>query len=188
MKIGVLALQGDFREHILMLKKINIEYIEVRTKEQLDKVNGLIIPGGESTTIGKLMKKYKLDIEIKKRNKKGMPIFSTCAGGILLAKEIKSYPQQFKLGLIDISVERNAYGRQLDSFEADIKIKGFKKKFPAVFIRAPIIKDIHDGIEILASHEDNPVLLKKENILIATFHPELGEDPRIHRYFIDMVK
>ena len=139
MKIGVLALQGDFREHISILNKLKLEGVEVRTKQELDKVKGLIIPGGESTTMGKLLKKYKLDIEIKKRNKQGMPIYGTCAGAILLAKEIIN-SEQPRLNLIDISIDRNAYGRQTDSFEANIPFPGSKKLFNAIFIRAPIIK------------------------------------------------
>ena len=128
MSIGVLALQGDFADHAKILKKLKTKVREVRTKEDLDKVAGLIIPGGESTTIGKLLKKYDLDKEIKKRSKKGMPIYGTCAGAILLAKEIKNSDQP-SLGLIDITIERNAYGRQIDSFEENIQIKGMKKTF-----------------------------------------------------------
>jgi pyridoxal 5'-phosphate synthase pdxT subunit len=187
MKIGVLALQGDFREHINMLKKIGMNPIEVKKPEDLDKVYGLIIPGGESTTIGKLMKKYQLDKEIKERYRQGMPIYGTCAGAILLAKDIQN-SKQHKLGIIDISVSRNSYGRQIESFETDISLPDSKKPFKAIFIRAPQITEIRNGVKILAKHNDHPVLARTENILISTFHPELTDDTRIHEYFIKMIK
>lgn len=187
MKIGVLALQGDFREHINILKKLKLTPIEVRTKEELDSVKGLIIPGGESTTIGKLLKKYKLDKEIKRKHKEGMPIYGTCAGAILLAKEIIN-SEQHKLNLVDISIERNAYGRQIDSFEEKIRLPNSKKLFNAIFIRAPRIKDIRNGVRVLSRHKKEPVLIRSDNILISTFHPELTDDTRVHKYFVDMVK
>ncbi|MCK5281966.1 MAG: pyridoxal 5'-phosphate synthase glutaminase subunit PdxT [Nanoarchaeota archaeon] len=187
MKVGVLALQGDFREHISILKKLKLTPIEVRTKEELDNVKALIIPGGESTTIGKLLKKYQLDKEIKKRYKKGMPIYGTCAGAIVLAKEIID-SDQLNLDLIDVSIERNAYGRQADSFEADISLPNSKKPFHAIFIRAPKIKQIRNGVKILSKHKKEPILARTDNILISTFHPELTEDTRIHEYFIQMAK
>ena len=186
MKIGVIALQGDFREHVGILKKLGVETVEVRMPSDLKDVKGLIIPGGESTTIGKLMVKYELDKAIKEMTKKGMAVYGTCAGAILLAKEIIGN-RQFCLGLIDISVERNAYGRQIDSFEAELEIKGLGK-FNAVFIRAPIIKEIRNGVEILAKHGNEPVLLRKGKILVSTFHPELTDDARVHNYFVGMIK
>ncbi|MBD3164861.1 pyridoxal 5'-phosphate synthase glutaminase subunit PdxT [Candidatus Woesearchaeota archaeon] len=185
-RIGVLALQGDFREHIGILRKLGAKVLEIRNKKQLEGLDGLVMPGGESTTIGKLIKKYGFIDAIKKRYKEGMGIFSTCAGGILLAKEIKNSKQP-AIGLVDITIQRNAYGRQLDSFETKLFIKGFRNKFPAVFIRAPIIKEVHDGVEILAAYEEKPVLVKKKNILISTFHPELTDDKRIHKYFLDIL-
>ena len=185
--IGVLALQGDFFDHIKILKKLNVNPVEVRTKDALDSVDALIIPGGESTTIGKLLKKYKLDREIKLRFKKGMPIYGTCAGAIVLAKEILNYETQPRLGLVDISIDRNAYGRQIDSFETPLKIKGMKKKFNAIFIRAPIIKKIGKEIEVLAKHENKSVLIRNSHALISTFHPEMTEDRRVHGLFLNMV-
>ncbi len=187
LNIGVLALQGDFREHINILKKLKLIPVEIRTKEELDSVEGLIIPGGESTTMGKLLKKYKLAREIKRRYKEGMPIYGTCAGAILLAKEIID-SQQLKLDLIDISISRNAYGRQIDSFEAEIKVPDSKKPFNAVFIRAPKITEIRDCVKILSKHKKLPVLIRTDDILISTFHPELTDDTRIHKYFMKMVK
>ena len=187
MKIGVLALQGDFREHINILKKLKITPIEVRTKEELDSVKALILPGGESTTMAKLLKKYLLDKEIKNRYKKGMPLYGTCAGAILLAKEILD-SEQPRLSLIDISIERNAYGRQIDSFEADIVVPNSKKPFHAIFIRAPKIKEIRNGVKILSKHKNLPVLIRTDKILISTFHPELTDDTRIHKYFLEMIK
>ena len=186
MKIGVLALQGNFKEHIEILKKCNVEAKEIRLPSDLDDCNGLIIPGGESTAIGKLMKKYKLDRKIKNKHNEGMPIFGTCAGTILLAKEITGN-QQPKLELMDISVERNAYGRQIDSFEADIEINNLGT-FKGIFIRAPVIKNIYNGAEVLSEFNGNAVLVKNGNLLAATFHPELTDDLRLHKYFIEMVK
>ncbi len=181
-------MQGDFREHIAILKRLDAIPIEVRTKGDLDEAEALIIPGGESTTISKLIKKYRLGQEIKKRNRAGMPIYGTCAGAIVLAKEIIGYKDQATLGIIDVSIDRNAYGRQIDSFEAPISISGLKKKFNAIFIRAPIIKRMGDDIEVLARHDQEPVLIRQRNILIGTFHPELTEDPRVHELFLYMVK
>ena len=186
MKIGVLALQGNFREHIKILKKCNVEATEIRLPSDLDDCNGLIIPGGESTAIGKLMKKYRLDRKIKDKHNEGMPIFGTCAGTILLAKEITGN-QQPKLELMDISVERNAYGRQIDSFEADIEINNLGR-FKGIFIRAPVIKNIYNGAEVLSEFNGKAVLVKNGNLLAATFHPELTDDIRLHEYFIDIVK
>ena len=186
MKIGVLALQGNFKEHIEILKKCNVEAKEIRLPSDLDDCNGLIIPGGESTAIGKLMKKYKLDRKIKNKHNEGTPIFGTCAGTILLAKEITGN-QQPKLELMDISVERNAYGRQIDSFEADIEINNLGT-FKGIFIRAPVIKNIYNGAEVLSEFNGNAVLVKNGNLLAATFHPELTDDLRLHKYFIEMVK
>jgi len=186
MKIGVLALQGNFKEHIEMLKKCSVETKEIRMPSDLDDCDGLIIPGGESTTIGKLLKKYKLDKKIIENNSNGMPIFGTCAGAILLATEITDSKQP-KLSLIDISVKRNAYGRQVDSFETDVEVNGIGK-VKGVFIRAPIISKIYDGVEVLSEFNGEAVLVKNCNILVSTFHPELTDDVKIHNLFIEMVK
>src|SRR3989344_5679369 len=180
--IGVLALQGDFKEHIEMLKKCRVNAIEVRMPEDLKDVNGLIIPGGESTAIGKLMKQYNLDREIIKKHKRGMALYGTCAGAILLAKEIVGSKQP-RLNLLDVSIKRNDYGRQADSFEAELKIHGIGH-FNGIFIRAPVIEKVSNGIKILYELNNNPVLVQKENILASTFHPELANDVRVHEYFI----
>jgi len=185
MKIGVLALQGSVKEHVEAIKKCGVEPVLVKLPRDLDEINGLIIPGGESTTIGKLMKEYELDKAIKRRHEEGMPIYGTCAGAILLAKYIIGSKQP-RLGLMDVSVKRNEYGRQIDSFEADLNIFD-GKKFKGVFIRAPVIDAVHDGCKILAKFGDKPVFVEQRNLLVSTFHPELTNDLRIHRYFIEMV-
>ena len=186
MKIGVLALQGAIREHIKLLEKCSVEPVLVKFPRDLENINGLIIPGGESTTIAKLMKQYELDKAIKRRYKEGMPIYGTCAGAILLAKEILNSKQP-KLGLMDISIKRNDYGRQIDSFEAELDILD-QKPFKGIFIRAPVIDSIHNGCKIIAKFQDKPVLVEQNNLLVSTFHPELTDDIRIHKYFINMVE
>jgi len=185
-KIGVLALQGSVEEHVKALDKLKVETVLVKLPRDLDNVSGLIIPGGESTTIGKLMKQYGLDKAIKRRHKEGMPIYGTCAGAILLAKEIIGSKQP-KLGMMDISVKRNEYGRQVDSFEAELDIFD-DKPFRGVFIRAPVIDQLHDGCKVLGSFEDKPVFVEQRNLLVSTFHPELTNDLRVHKYFLDMVE
>jgi len=184
MKIGVLALQGSVKEHMDMLKRCNVDSVLVKLPRDLKDINGLIIPGGESTTIGKLMDKYGFDKEIKRRYSEGMPIYGTCAGAILLAKEIIGSKQP-KLGLMDISVKRNDYGRQVDSFEAELEI--FDEAFKGIFIRAPVISAIHNGCKVLGDFEGKPVMVEQGNLLVSTFHPELTEDHRIHKYFVKMV-
>jgi len=184
MKIGILALQGDVIEHIRILHKLNVEPEIVKTPEHLKDIDALIIPGGESTVIGMLAKKYKLDKAIKEKYKQGMPIYGTCAGAILLAKKIIDSKQP-KLGLADISIKRNSYGRQINSFEADINIKDIGN-FKGIFIRAPVIKSFYNGIEVLAEHKNSPVMVKQNNLLITTFHPELANDVRVHQYFLNM--
>jgi len=184
MKIGILALQGDVREHKKALAKLGAEAIEVKLPHDLDDVDALIMPGGESTTIGMLMRKYKLDAKIRQKHNEGMPIYGTCAGAILLAKEIIGSKQP-KLALADISVKRNDYGRQIDSFEADLSIKDIGE-FKGVFIRAPTIKSFYNGAEILSEYKNNPVMMRQDNILITTFHPELTNDTRVHEYFLNM--
>jgi pyridoxal 5'-phosphate synthase pdxT subunit len=182
MLVGVLALQGAFREHMNVLKKLNVETVEVRLVTDLEGIDALIIPGGESTTITKLMKKYGLDKRIVERYNEGMAIFGTCAGAIVLAKEIKGLET---LGLAEITVQRNAYGRQLDSFEAELEIKEIGK-FHGIFIRAPKIK-VTEKIEVLCKFEDNVVMCRQGRMLICTFHPELTNSEAIHKYFINEV-
>ena len=188
MKIGVLALQGAFREHRLMIESCGQEAVEVRKLSELNEVQGLIIPGGESTTIGKLMKEFGLAEEILKRAEAGMPIFGTCAGLILLAKTVIG-SDQFRLGLMDIEVKRNAFGRQVDSFETDLPIPvlGYKP-FQAVFIRAPLIEKVAPNVGILAQHQEKIVFARQGNFLGCSFHPELTGDNRVHSYFLQMVK
>lgn len=186
MKIGVLALQGSFKEHINTLIKCNVDTVEVRLPKDLEDVNGLIIPGGESTTILKLMKKFGLDKAIIKKYSEGMVIYGTCAGAILLAKNIVD-SKQASLGLIDISIRRNAYGRQIDSFEAELDIENIGK-VRGVFIRAPIIESTTNGAKVLATFNHKAVFVEQNNILVSTFHPELTSDTKIHKYFLSKIK
>jgi 5'-phosphate synthase pdxT subunit len=188
MKIGVLASQGAFIEHINTLNKLGVEAIPVRLPGQLAGLDGLIIPGGESTTISKLLKDYDLFDLIKQLARDGMPVFGTCAGMILLAKEIPDHSVE-PLGLIDITVRRNAFGRQTDSFEADIPIPALgKKPFHAVFIRAPLIEKTNGTVEVLARLENGTAVAAREGrYLVTAFHPELTDDLRFHRYFLDIV-
>jgi 5'-phosphate synthase pdxT subunit len=188
--VGVLALQGAFREHIKALNKCGVKTVEVRFPEQLKAVDGLIIPGGESTTINKLLEKYKFKPELKRFFNSKKPIFGTCAGLVLLAKKVIN--EDLGYGFIDIEVDRNAYGRQVDSFESQVDLLGNKnlnhKKYNAIFIRAPKIKKAGKAVEVLSKLNDEIILAKQKNMLVCAFHPELTEDLRIHRYFIDMIK
>lgn len=185
MKIGVLAVQGAFREHLAVLTGLGIEAVEVRKKEELDGIEGLVLPGGESTTIGKLLVDYELLDLIKVMALEGMPIFGTCAGAIILAKKILGNNQQH-LGLMDIQIKRNAYGRQIDSFEADLEIPVLgREAFPGVFIRAPLISQVGPGVDILATYRESIVLARQGSLLAAAFHPEMTSDARLHRYFLD---
>ena len=182
--MGVLSLQGAVEEHLRMIKKCGFEGIKVKTVEDLRKVDRLIIPGGESTTIGKLAKIYNLDREITKKGKEGMPIFGTCAGMILLANKVVGN-EQIRFNLIDIVVERNAFGRQVDSFEVDLNIENFTgKPFGAVFIRAPYIKKIGSDVKVLAKFKGKIIMAQQKNILVSSFHPELTDDLRVHKYFL----
>ena len=192
MKIGVLALQGDFAEHISMLKKLGAETTEVRLPAQLDDLDGLIIPGGESTTIGKLMVDFGLLKPIHDFGL-GNPIWGTCAGAILLSKD--AHREQPLLNLMDITVERNAFGRQVDSFEAALDISMLKQvenkdePFHAVFIRAPIIESLSGNAKVLISLPDGKIVAAQDGHLLATsFHPELTGDTRFHAYFLSLIK
>ncbi|HUP28348.1 MAG TPA: pyridoxal 5'-phosphate synthase glutaminase subunit PdxT [Chloroflexia bacterium] len=188
MKIGVLALQGAFREHMEALRRLGVEAVEVRLPEQLDGLDGLIIPGGESTAIGKLAVKYGLQEAIRHYAASGNPVYGSCAGMILLSRDAGR--EQPLLGLMDVTVERNAFGRQLDSFETGLDIaKLGEVPFPAVFIRAPKIESVGDGVEVLARLEDGtPVAAQQDNMLVTAFHPELSDDLRFHRYFLALVE
>ncbi|HEX2938977.1 MAG TPA: pyridoxal 5'-phosphate synthase glutaminase subunit PdxT [Ruminiclostridium sp.] len=186
--IGVLALQGSFLEHAQMLSKItNVRPALVKTLKELDSVDGLIIPGGESTTMGKLLKDFELFNPLKEKIESGLPVFGTCAGMILLAKRI-SGGEPYHLGVIDITVRRNAYGSQLDSFSKNIIIDEVSPKpIEAVFIRAPWIEKAGGGVKVLASLDNNIVAARQNNIVVTSFHPELTGDTSFHRYFADLI-
>ena len=188
MRIGVLASQGAFAEHIAALQKLGVEAVPIRLPSQLHDLDGLIIPGGESTSISHLMLAYNLMDEIRRLAENGLPIFGTCAGMILLAKEIPDSDVE-PLGLMDMSVKRNAFGRQVDSFETELAIPALgEKPFHAVFIRAPIIQQVNGNIEILAELNDgNVVAVKQENLIATAFHPELTDDLRFHQYFLNLI-
>ena len=188
MKIGVLASQGAFAEHIAKLRQLEAEAVPVRLPEELEGLDGLVIPGGESTSIGRLMRDYKLTSQIRDRAKNGLPLFGTCAGMILLAKKSsEAYPGS--LGLMDINVRRNAFGRQRESFEAELSIPVLgDKPFPGVFIRAPLIEQVNSQVEILARLADGTIVaVRQEKLLALAFHPELTDDLRFHQYFLDIV-
>ena len=187
--IGVLALQGAFAEHIEILRQLGAEAKPVRLPHELKEVNGLVIPGGESTTIGKLLEAYHLSDPIQSLVARGMPILGTCAGMILLAGSVSGL-NGYLLGAIDISVQRNAFGRQVDSFEADLSIPVLgKPSFPGVFIRAPWIETVGPDVEVLARLENGtPVAARAGNVVVAAFHPELTADNRFHSYFLDIVR
>jgi pyridoxal 5'-phosphate synthase pdxT subunit len=176
-KIGVLAVQGNFREHVAMLRRLGAEAVEVRLPEELEGLDGLVIPGGESTTFMRLMRLYGLDDAV--RRFRGA-VFGTCAGMIVLDRA--------HLGLVDVLVDRNAYGRQVASFEADLSLDGEEEPLRGVFIRAPRLRDAGAGVEILAEHAGEPVLLRQGRFLVASFHPELTDDTRVHERFLDLVR
>jgi pyridoxal 5'-phosphate synthase pdxT subunit len=190
-KIGVLALQGDFALHARALARCGtgVDVVEVRKPEQLDDLDGLIVPGGESTTLLKLMDAWGFVPALEKFHAGGRPVFGTCAGLILVAREVTG-PRQFSLGLIDVGVERNAYGRQRESFEAagTADLGSAPAPIEMVFIRAPRIRRVGEEVQTLARHAGEPVLARQGTVLVATFHPELTDDPTIHRYFCRMVE
>jgi 5'-phosphate synthase pdxT subunit len=188
LRIGVLAVQGDFREHRLALEACGAEVTEVRLPEHLDGLQGLVIPGGESTTIGKLMARFGLDAAVREFSAQGKPIFGTCAGMILLSNNIEASNQD-RLGLLDATVLRNAFGRQVDSFEAEIEVKELgPPAIKGVFIRAPYIKSVGKSVKVLGELEKKIVLVRQRNILAAAFHPELTDDLRLHRYFLSIAE
>jgi pyridoxal 5'-phosphate synthase pdxT subunit len=187
-KIGVLALQGAFREHIVSLEALGVSAVAVRLPEQLEGCVGLIMPGGESTAIGKLMDSYGFYDAIAQQHAAGLAIWGTCAGAILIARTVlDALPGQRSLSLMDISVRRNAYGRQVDSFESDLNVVGLDDPFTGVFIRAPWIEEVGDGVEVLARHDTHIVAARQGDLLATTFHPELTGDPSFHRLFIERV-
>ena len=186
-KIGVLALQGAVREHMNSLEACGVETVAVKRKEQLEDLDGLILPGGESTAMRRLIDKYDFMDALKDLAKSGKPMFGTCAGLILLAKDIVGYSEPH-IGVMDIKVERNSFGRQVDSFEADLAIKGVTERFPAVFIRAPHIVEAGENVEILSKHEGRIVAAREGQFLGCSFHPELTDNHQITAYFVEMVK
>ena len=188
MKIGVLALQGAFREHIYALEALDVGAVAVRLPSQLEELAGLVIPGGESTAISKLMEAYGFYEAVAERHAQGMAVWGTCAGAILIAKDVPDgIAGQRSLALMDISVRRNAYGRQIDSFEADLDFAHIGEAYRGVFIRAPWIDSVGDGVEVLAEHDDHIVAARQARLMATTFHPELTGDPRIARFFVEKV-
>lgn len=188
MRVGVLALQGAFREHIYSLEALDVAAVAVRKPEQLDDLAGLVIPGGESTAIAKLMDAYGFYEPIAKRFSDGMAVWGTCAGSILISQRvIDALADQRSLELMDTEIRRNAYGRQLQSFEADLDFAHLDEPFRGVFIRAPWIESVGRGVEVLATHEGRIAAAREGRLLSTTFHPELTGDPRVHRFFIESV-
>jgi 5'-phosphate synthase pdxT subunit len=177
LRIGVLAVQGNFREHAAVLRRLGADPVEVRKPAELDGLDGLIIPGGESTAITRLMRLYGIEEAIRRFR---APIFGTCAGMILLDRD--------HLGLVDVAVSRNAYGRQVASFEADLELEGETEPLRGVFIRAPRVAEAGPGVEVLAEHDGQPVLLRDGRFLVASFHPELTDDTRVHERFLQLVE
>ncbi|MDQ3999733.1 MAG: pyridoxal 5'-phosphate synthase glutaminase subunit PdxT [Actinomycetota bacterium] len=182
-RIGVLALQGDVREHVEILKKLGVEPVEVRDVADLEGLHGLIVPGGESTAIGKMMAESGLLDGVRSFFYKGGPVWGTCAG-MVLAASATTGPRQPLLGLMNALVERNGFGRQVHSFEKELEIEGFEEPFVGVFIRAPFFEDVGPGVEVLGEINGRIVAAKGENILVTAFHPELTEDLRFHEYFL----
>jgi len=187
-KIGVLALQGAFAAHGRVLRAAGAEPRDVRGPEDLDHVDALVMPGGESTTMSMLLVTSMLQQPIRDRINDGMPVFGTCAGLILLAEGVRDgRPDQVGFGVLDVDVRRNGFGRQVDSFEADLDVDGFDSPFHGVFIRAPVVERFGDDVEVLASYDGHPVLVRQGKLLAASFHPELSNDDRIHRLFLEGV-
>ncbi|MGH2698951.1 MAG: pyridoxal 5'-phosphate synthase glutaminase subunit PdxT [Actinomycetota bacterium] len=184
--MGVVALQGDVREHLHSLESAGATAVPVRTPDQLAGVDAAVLPGGESTTIGKLLARFELLEPLRERANEGMPLYGTCAGLILMANEIVGdQDAPHRLGVMDVAVRRNAYGRQVDSFEARLEVAGLDEPFTAVFIRAPIIERSGGEVEVLATCDEVPVLVREGNLLAASFHPEMTGDARLHQMFVD---
>jgi 5'-phosphate synthase pdxT subunit len=187
-RVGVLALQGDVPEHLRATEQAGAEAVPVRRRAELDTVDALILPGGESTTVGKLLERYDLMEPIRERIRDGMPVLGTCTGLILLAKEIEDSDQP-RLGLLDVTVRRNAYGRQVDSFETDVAAPALgAEPLRAVFIRAPIVTRAGPEVEVLAEAGGHPILVRQGGILGAAFHPEMAGEERVHRFLIELIE
>ncbi|GEO27500.1 pyridoxal 5'-phosphate synthase subunit PdxT [Alicyclobacillus acidoterrestris] len=188
MKVGVIAVQGAFREHIRVLRELGADAVEVRRANELDGAEAVVIPGGESTAIGKLMREYDLLQPVRDLASAGKPIFGTCAGMIVLANRIVG-EETNHLGLMDVEVNRNSFGRQKDSFEADLDVPVLgPEPYPAVFIRAPHIQSVGERVEVLATYEGRIVAVQQDNLLATSFHPELTGDLRLHAYFLGLAK
>ncbi len=186
-KIGVLALQGAVREHVNLLQAPDVEVVTVKKVEQLDELDGLVLPGGESTTMRRLIDKYHFFEPLKQFAKAGKPMFGTCAGLILMAKKLVGQ-NEGHLEIIDMEVERNAFGRQRESFEAELMVNGIADDIMAVFIRAPLIKSVGEDVEIISKFNGEIVAVKQNQFLACSFHPELTSDARFHQYFVEIVK
>ena len=188
MKIGVLALQGAFREHHRMFSELGAETVLVKLQSHLQGLDGLVIPGGESTSIGKLLREYELIAPIRDLVEQGLPVFGTCAGMIVMAKTIAG-GEDSHLGIMDVEVSRNSFGRQKDSFETDLDIPVLgEEPFPAVFIRAPHIAGVGEDVTVLSRYQDRVVAVQQDNLLALSFHPELTNDNRLHAYFVQMIE
>nr|WP_295610548.1 pyridoxal 5'-phosphate synthase glutaminase subunit PdxT [uncultured Terrisporobacter sp.] len=187
MVIGVLAMQGAYEEHINILQDLDVSPVEIRNKNDLQNIDGIIIPGGESTTMGKLIRTLDIYDDLKEKIESGMPVWGTCAGMILLAKSICN-DDTVHLGTMDIEVKRNAYGRQLGSFNTKSNVKGIGEDIEMVFIRAPYIENVDDNVKVLSVVDNNIVAAKENNMLVTSFHPELTSDYRVHKYFLKMVE
>jgi 5'-phosphate synthase pdxT subunit len=187
--VGVLALQGAFREHLQALRRLGAEAFPVRTAEELQAAEAIVLPGGESTTMDKLLRKFELQQPLRRRLRAGMPAMATCAGLILLARDVlDGLPDQQSLGILPLAVRRNAYGRQPDSFERDLDVEGLDRPFHGVFIRAPVIQSMDPGVEVLAEVDGMPVAVVSGAVMGLTFHPELSGDERLHAMFLERVE
>ena len=190
MNIGISAIQGSVIEHKRALEKLGVKVIEVRLPDYLKNLDGIILPGGESTTQSKLLRRFKLFNPLKKLIKNGLPVWGTCAGAILLAKEVVGQNPPPNFGVMDIVADRNAYGRQIDSFETELAIS-FQQSaisFKGIFIRAPKLDKLSDDVQVLSKYKSENVMLRQKNMLVSSFHPELTEDLRVHEYFVGMCK
>lgn len=187
-RVGVLALQGDVREHAALLSVVGAEPVLVRLPSDLDGIEAIVLPGGESTTMSRLLNTSELRAPLAAALADGMPAFGTCAGMILLAKSVlDGRPDQQSFGAIDIAVRRNGYGRQVDSFECDLDVKGFDDPLHAVFIRAPVVEEVGEAVDVLSEEGGRPAVCREGSVLVCAFHPELADDPRLHDYFLSEV-
>jgi 5'-phosphate synthase pdxT subunit len=188
LRVGLLALQGAFREHAAAFMRLGATPVEVRKPEQLDALDALVMPGGESTTMTKLMDAYGFADAITAAHARGLPAWGTCAGAILIAREVDGPGRSARLGLIDMAVARNAYGRQVASFEAPVEIAGLDTPFRAVFIRAPRIESVGGDVDVLATYDGHPIMVQQGTALATVFHPELAGDDRVHAAFLKTVE